>query len=203
MARLRDRFAAVTGLAQPLGDPVTYRGLRVTPDVFAVADRVTYELAGSDRTVDQRARDGERYLLTRLTVERTGDNVRLFPLRGSIENRRSDWIQHFYGGDLLENGRREEEAEAFRVREARLPNYLGAFIRSDTALLGHADRLSGWLINVVPAGFTPGRTAVEITWGPSSTLSDTGLKTFTWSLHPDARVDPTAPGTWSLPEQGR
>lgn len=187
---VREKVSSVTGSPKKLGDSVTHRGVKVTPDAFTTADNVTVNVADGGAP-EESAPTGATYVFTHLTVEHVGENERVFPSRGTFSGSPGDRIKHFYKDERLSTGRFEDVAAAFRIDGYDLTSYLHTLLEKDAASAVYSGvTASGWLMNEIPAEFTPGEATVEITWGASSTLSEEGQETFTWTFTPDARLTP-------------
>lgn len=189
VSNLPERFSGVVE-SRKLEETVEHRGVAVTPDAYLTADTVTYDIADSQATPSRTAPEGATHLLMHLTVEHIGENKRTFPSRGTFSGTISDRIKHFYKGERLSRGRHEDVSKAFKVNRHRFSNYIHVLLQNDMTSAVYAGSASGWLINIIPSGFTPSDATVKIAWGGSSTVSDEGSKTSSWSFTDSARLSP-------------
>lgn len=176
--------------SRTLGESVEHRGVSVTVDTYTTADTVAYDISDSGATPSETAPEGATYLLTHLSVEHTVENKRVFPSRGTFSGSFSDRIKHFYNGEGLTRGRHEDSSTAFIVEGNRLPNYIQVLLQNDMVSAVYSGSASGWLINIIPKDFTPANVTVKITWGASSTMSEKGRKTFSWSYADSPQFSP-------------
>ena len=71
------------------------------------------------------------------------------------------------------------------------PSLVGQLRGRDRHLDQRSGNAEGWLINVVPEGFTPEDAEIRITWGASSSVgpNEENLEQFNWTYDAETWVD--------------
>lgn len=165
--------------SRKLGQTVEHQALSVTPDEYTTANRVTYDISDSQATPSENAPKGATFLLTHISVKHTGENKQQFPSRGLFSPSKKDRINHSYKGERLSIPDNEDSSRAYIINGNRLPNYIHKLSVNDMMSPVYSGSASGWLINVIPSGFTPSEAKAKITWGG---------ETFSWLFTESAKV---------------
>jgi hypothetical protein len=155
---------------QPIGESVSRNGIRATFEEYITTDRAIAVITegSSPREEQHEAPSGAVFLFSHFIVEHVGENQRNLPTRG-LNPPTNQAFRPYYKEELLERPQLDVISDGFKVNGEDLAKYHQVYY--DKGLNGsvYDGKVSGWLVNTIPADFESTEATYEVSYGDGTT----------------------------------
>lgn len=178
--------------SKELGESVSHRGVKVTPDAWITSRSVRYDIEDTNHIMSKEAPQGATFLLTHLSVKHVGEQERAFPNRGSM-NPGGDPIRVSYDGEKMDIPQEGDLTKSFIIEDTNLTSYVFKIRNNNLNQAVYDGSVSGWVVNEIPEGFSVSDAEISIEWGAASVIGgdESNLERYRWTYTEDTEVTPS------------